>query len=347
MAFSPLDGVTTTTRTDATKPVVSVVIPTRNRLTLLREALDAIFAQTFDPKLYEVVVTDNCSTDGTPAMIRELQASAPVPITYHRFERDHGPAHSRNVGVQLARGEFIAFTDSDCRADREWLARGIAAFKENVAFVSGVVRNKPEQRVKFFSGAYTELTDHHPTYPTANIMYRREEFLAKGGFDENLCFRTFFDNKPIECADTDLAWRIKESGGANVFLHDLVMYHEVPQRKPWTWTIDTFRVFSVPALIKRHPQLRDLLLHGRVFFLRENPLFYLAIVGLILAPAVHWAFAALVLPYAIMMAAVLRHNLTPLKIPKLVAQIFFLAAREGFLCAGLIYGSIRFRCVVL
>jgi GT2 family glycosyltransferase len=261
--------------------------------------------------------------------------------------RDSGPAHARNTAVGLAQADLIAFTDSDCRADEHWLERGVAAFEDGVGFVSGVVLHKPEQKVEFFSGAYDELTEEHPTYPTCNAMYRRALFLQMGGFDESLCFRTFFDNKPVECADTDLAWRIKNSGWRNVFLPDLKIYHEVPLRTPLNWVIDPYRIYSVPALVKRHPQLRKILLQSNVFFRRENALFYLAIAGLPLGAMVsHWLLL-LCAPYPLLMMSILRHNATVDRWPKLLAQVFLLSARQACLSAGLIYGSIRFRSLVL
>ena len=178
-------------------------------------------------------------------------------------------------------------------------------------------------------------------------MYRRALFLEMGGFDETLCFRTFFDNKPVECADTDLAWRIKSSGWRNVFLPDLTIYHEVPLRPPLNWIIDPCRIYSVPALVKRHPHLRKVLLQGNVFFRRENALFYLAIAGLLLGAAVSPWLLLLCVPYPFLLASILRHNATVTRWPKLLAQVGLLAARQACLSAGLIYGSIRFRSLVL
>lgn len=328
-------------------PIVSVVIPTRNRSRLLREAINSILCQTMPVDQFEIVVVDNNSSDDTPAVIQQLQQLAPCVIKYHRLHSDCGPAHARNSGVRLAEGEFIAFTDSDCRAEPHWLERGIATFKDDVGFVCGVLLHKPEQKVEFFSGAYDELKEEHPTYPTCNSIYRRGVFLEMKGFDEALCFRTFFDNKPVECADTDLAWRVKERGWRSVFLRDLIIYHEVPLRTPLNWIIDPYRIYSVPALVKRHPGLRKILLQGHVFFRLENALFYLAIAGLFLGFAVRPWLLVLCAPYPLLLASVLRHNLSAARLPKLLAQVTLLSARQTCLSAGLIYGSIRFRTLVL
>src|SRR5687767_15928639 len=102
------------------RPIVSVVIPTRNRSDLLRETIESVWAQTLDHAKYEILVMDNLSTDDTPAVMAELQKKSPCPLHYHIMSVNKGPAHSRNTGVKLAKAEIIAFTDSDCRVHPEW-----------------------------------------------------------------------------------------------------------------------------------------------------------------------------------------------------------------------------------
>ena len=325
---------------------VSVVIPTFNRRVLLREVLESLFEQTLDVGRYEIIVVDNASTDGTEQMMAALQMNAPVALRYHRFQKDSGPARARNHGASLASGRVLAFTDSDCRADRNWLRAGISALTAQVAFVAGQVLHKPEQTVRFFSAVCHPTTRENQTYPTANIMYNRQLFLEMGGFDERLCFRTFFDGKPVECADTDLAWRIREAGGKSTFVAEMIIYHEVPLKKPWIWIVDPFRLYSLPVLVKHHPQLRELFLFGRIFFRAENAFFYLALAALPLA-LLHTGFLLLALPYPALLIYLLRENLTARKIGKLFLQLPVLAARQTFVSAGLIYGSLRFRSLVL
>jgi glycosyltransferase involved in cell wall biosynthesis len=343
-----MDAQLETPRLSECRILVSVIVPTLNRSSLLRDLLESLIAQTYDPHSFEIIVVDNCSTDSTPDVVRALQAVSACSLVYHRLPKDCGPAHARNQGARLARGAILAFTDSDCRADSRWLSKGTNAFRDGVAFVTGSILHKPGQRVRLFSGAYDQVRHEHPTYPTANAFYRRQLFLDMGGFDETLCFHTFLDNKPIECADTDLPWRIKESGSwTNVFVPDLVIYHEVPVRTMWKWLLDPYRLFVLAVLVKRHPQLRGLLLHGRLFFQVENGLFYLATLGIILGVLVHIAYLLLALPYALRVVYVLRNNLTIRRFPKLLLQVPLLAARQGVQCAALIYGSVRFGSVVL
>jgi glycosyltransferase involved in cell wall biosynthesis len=92
--------------TSSRRPKVSICIPTYNRKEYLKETLESIFAQTYQD--YEIIVVDDGSTDGTEEMIRKISA----PITYH-WQENGGDAAARNKLIQLARGKYISFIDSD------------------------------------------------------------------------------------------------------------------------------------------------------------------------------------------------------------------------------------------
>jgi glycosyltransferase involved in cell wall biosynthesis len=87
---------------------ISVVIPTYNRARAVVEAVASVQAQTLAPS--EIIVVDDGSTDGTAEALRQLKA----PIRYVAKENG-GVSSARNLGVRLAKGEWIAFLDSDDR----------------------------------------------------------------------------------------------------------------------------------------------------------------------------------------------------------------------------------------
>ena len=88
------------------RPNVSICIPTYNRKEYLKETLDSILAQTY--KNYEIVIVDDGSTDGTADMIKSID----YPITYH-WQENSGDAAARNKLIELAKGDYISFIDSD------------------------------------------------------------------------------------------------------------------------------------------------------------------------------------------------------------------------------------------
>ena len=85
---------------------VSICIPTYNRRKYLRETINSIFQQTY--KDYEIVIVDDGSTDGTEEMIRNLG----FPVIYY-WQENSGDAAARNKLIELAKGKYISFIDSD------------------------------------------------------------------------------------------------------------------------------------------------------------------------------------------------------------------------------------------
>jgi glycosyltransferase involved in cell wall biosynthesis len=92
--------------------IFTIVVPTYNRATLPRRALDSILAQTFPH--FTVVVIDDRSTDETGTLIREYSADS--RIVYHREPEEGGETVARNTAYDLARGKLITYLD-----DHDWL----------------------------------------------------------------------------------------------------------------------------------------------------------------------------------------------------------------------------------
>src|SRR5688500_13474226 len=87
----------------------SIVIPTYNRQDFILETLQTVFDQTY--KNFEIVVVDNCSTDNTVELLAPLVDEGKIKL--FRNDRNYERAHSRNVGMGKATGDFLTFLDSD------------------------------------------------------------------------------------------------------------------------------------------------------------------------------------------------------------------------------------------
>ncbi|MCZ6541357.1 MAG: glycosyltransferase family A protein, partial [Nitrospinae bacterium] len=103
------------------KPAVSVVIPTFNRAWCLAETLRSVARQTF--RDFETIVVDDGSTDDTPDLLCRFPE-----VRVHRWEDNRGVSAARNRGIEMARGEWVCFLDSDDRwvpgklqAQVEWM----------------------------------------------------------------------------------------------------------------------------------------------------------------------------------------------------------------------------------
>ena len=91
-------------------PKVSVIIPTYNRAEYLPDAIDSVLAQTF--RDFEVIIIDDGSTDNTREIIEKYIKRYPQIIRPF-YQMNSGASVARNKGIEEARGEYIAFLDSD------------------------------------------------------------------------------------------------------------------------------------------------------------------------------------------------------------------------------------------
>ncbi len=94
---------------DSQKPLVTVIIPTFNRLRWIGECLDSVLNQTY-PNV-EIIVVDDASSDGTAEWIKSQPQYETVKV--HVQAKNGGASIARNTGIEMSQGEFIAFIDSD------------------------------------------------------------------------------------------------------------------------------------------------------------------------------------------------------------------------------------------
>jgi glycosyltransferase involved in cell wall biosynthesis len=175
-------------------PLVSVVIPARDAERFLPAALDSVVSQDYAP--LEVVVVDDGSQDGTAAIVERYGASHPVRLV--RLPASGGAAHARNVGIEAARGEIIAFQD----ADDEWLPGklrkqvAMLTADERLVFVAcGCRLISPagddigpcyEGQIPQAGGRAWPALLARNTMGTPCIVAWRRILLAEGGFDTSL-----------------------------------------------------------------------------------------------------------------------------------------------------------------
>lgn len=106
-------------------PLVSIIIPTYNRGSLLLKAVESVLEQTYQN--IECIVVDDCSTDNSMKLLKEKYHNENRLITiYHKSNR-HASA-ARNSGIDLSKGQFIAFLDDDDIWYREKLAKQVSLF---------------------------------------------------------------------------------------------------------------------------------------------------------------------------------------------------------------------------
>jgi glycosyltransferase involved in cell wall biosynthesis len=202
---------------------VSVVVPTYGRSAQFRRLLDSI--DRIEPGTpFEVVIVDDCSPDNTEAVVQAwLAQEHPFPARYLRLDRNQGPAAARNEGTRIARGRWVAYTDSDCVVDPAWLRvlpRKLAADSSLAAVGGQVLPLNP-------NGVYSKYNTVNGTLVpnetvnyliTANACYVRERVLEVGGFDTDV-------RKPGG-EDVALSIKLGMAGWRFAYEPEAVVYHD-------------------------------------------------------------------------------------------------------------------------
>ena len=171
----------------SSRPLVSVVIPTYNRARLVQEAVASVLAQSYRP--LELIVVDDGSTDATGA------ALAGRPEVRVLSQPHTGmPGQARNAGARLARGEYLAFLDSDDLWQPPKLERQVAAATQAGAAIwhtrerwvrSGRVVSQRSQRHRRSGDLFTDSLRKCVIGPST-VLLQRAAFTRAGGFREDL-----------------------------------------------------------------------------------------------------------------------------------------------------------------
>ena len=196
------------------QPLISCIVPVFNGERYLREALDSIFAQTYQ-KL-EVIVVDDGSTDGTATVVAGFGDRV-----CSLWQPNHGPAAARNLGLDIARGDYVAFLDADDLWHSEKLQRQLTRFLAR-AELDYCVAHAQNFWIPELSEENDKFRDHRiakalPAYVTGSLLVRRE-FLTRVGF---------FD--PSLGHGDSMEWflRAAEHGAVGELMSDVLLYRRL------------------------------------------------------------------------------------------------------------------------
>jgi teichuronic acid biosynthesis glycosyltransferase TuaG len=233
---------------------ISVVISTHQRADACERALRSALNQTEPP--LEVLVCDNGSLDDTKVRLREWERREPL-VRYLRTERNSGtPATTRNLGIEHARGDFIAFLDDD----DEWLLGKLATQTASAADADVIATNA----VRSGGGLYFQsaATAWRPTrldllranpIITSSALVRRECLVAAGGFPTDRSMRGLEDYA---------TWLKLADSGARFLIMDepTLRYNDAPDNR---LSVDRTRIqLAVARLAWSHALRRPILRPG-------------------------------------------------------------------------------------
>lgn len=190
---------------------VSVIITTFNRINLLERALASLESQTF--KDFEVVVSDDYSDVDVHSYLEKYKSSSELTIRYRRNSENKGACYTRNEGIKMAKGKYIAGLDDDDEFTPTRLESLLKAYNPKLSFVTSntIVVKKSGSSNLFKSERLIDLNDMlWGNIAGTQILTEKTKILELGGFDENL----------TSAQDADMWLRLIERFGPALRLKD-------------------------------------------------------------------------------------------------------------------------------
>jgi GT2 family glycosyltransferase len=198
--------------TDESSILFSVIIPTYNRPTQLRECLGALASLDYPSQKFEVIVVDDGGDQDLTAVIDDMRGQLDLRLVRRV---NGGPAAARNSGAQLARGRFLAFTDDDCLPEPGWLTALAHKLEADDRWLVGgrTVNTLSDNAFASTSQLIIDLACAHYNadagcaffLPSNNLALSAAAFATVGGFsnafvtaeDRDLCARWFDRGFPM------------------------------------------------------------------------------------------------------------------------------------------------------
>lgn len=198
----------------------SVVIPTYNRPKQLASCLQSLNQQALPYEEWEVIVVDDGGKDNTESLVNKLFLDCTVRLFR---QQNSGPAKARNLGAQNASGDYLAFLDDDCEADKEWLLKLKEIAEPGILF-GGKTLNKLKENI--FSEASQVLIDYlYEAFAGSNQMFfTSNNFVVdRQSFIECGAFNTEFDRAAGE--DREFSIRYNHQGYELQYVPTILVSH--------------------------------------------------------------------------------------------------------------------------
>jgi mycofactocin system glycosyltransferase len=191
-------------------PMVSVIIPVRNRPDEIADGLLSLTSLDYPAEKLEIIVVDDASTDTTPEAIARFSDVRLIRMQQHRQA-----SFCRNRAAEIARGDILAFIDSDCLADPTWLRELVPAFRDDTlgalggrvdgAFEENGLDRYEKVKSALKMGSWFKRSKDAERFfyvPACNFLVRKDVFIKLSGFREKLHVGE----------DVDFCWRLQDAG---------------------------------------------------------------------------------------------------------------------------------------
>lgn len=227
------------------EPFITIMVPAHNEEVVIEDTIDYLMTK-INYGNYEVLVTDDGSTDETPAILARLQKKYPK-LRVIRIDKNKGKAHAFDIGMAFAKGRLILRNDADTVPEPDALSnyvnyfirpggRNISAVTANMDVKNRTSLLGKSQTVEFSSivgiikRTQAGVLGGLYAYSGANTMYRKDTLIDVGGFRQDRATE-----------DISIAWDHQLNGWISVFAPTIIFFMEVPvslpmlyrQRKRW------------------------------------------------------------------------------------------------------------------
>lgn len=227
------------------EPFITIMVPAHNEEVVIEDTIDYLMTK-INYVNYEVLVTDDGSTDETPAILARLQKKYPK-LRVIRIDKNKGKAHAFDIGMAFAKGRLILSNDADTVPEPDALSnyvnyfirpggRNISAVTANMDVKNRTSLLGKSQTVEFSSivgiikRTQAGVLGGLYAYSGANTMYRKDALIDVGGFRQDRATE-----------DISIAWDHQLNGWISVFAPTIIFFMEVPvslpmlyrQRKRW------------------------------------------------------------------------------------------------------------------
>jgi len=227
---------------------ISVIIPTFNRSSFLKDALESICDQNIRPDEYEIIVIDNGSTDNTKKVVNRIRQRNRKNYIKYIYEPEPGLLAGRHRGAFEANGDILVYVDDDIKADKEWLKVIKKTFDTypDVQLVGGKILPEfeidPPDWIRFFwsdnrlSNVCGELSlldlgnkvcNINPNFIWgANFSIKKLDLFELGGFHPDALPKNLLHFRGD--GETGLTIKAREKGYKAIYQPNALIYHKIP-----------------------------------------------------------------------------------------------------------------------
>lgn len=259
--------------TEAAAPLVSVIMPTWNRRTLIGAAIQSVVEQSYPH--WELLVIDDGSSDGTAALVR----SYADPRIRYTCQPHQGHARARNLGLAQSRGELIAYLDSDNTWYPHYLDTVVATLLRNpqqeAVYLHRLIEESAPSRVFVRASTFDPAQPEHDNRVDLNVFAHRKRLTDRvGGFDElltrssdrDLFLRCLDVTKPLAVSEIGCLYR--KHGGARVSTSESFQRNDYRIQRKREQRIG--RPLRVLYALSQFPQLTETYIRWEMAYMRRR-----------------------------------------------------------------------------